>query len=57
MGTEGPGEDDMTLSDLFEAVQHVTDDDREAVALVNHLLSTGRVKRDVVERVPERSGR
>ncbi|MGH0035013.1 MAG: hypothetical protein ACQGVK_08285 [Myxococcota bacterium] len=39
----------MTLSDLFEAVQRVTDDDREAVALVTHLLSTGRVKRFLEE--------
>lgn len=36
----------MTLSDLFEAVQRVTEDDREAVAIVTHLLSTGRIKRD-----------
>jgi hypothetical protein len=45
----------MTLSDLFEAVQHVTKDDREAVALVAHLLSTGRVKRDAETR-SERGG-
>jgi len=34
----------MTLRDLIEAVHRVTDDDRQAVAILRRLLSTGRVR-------------
>ncbi len=36
----------MTLQDVFEAVHKLTDDDREAVAIVARLLESGRIRRD-----------
>jgi hypothetical protein len=44
MGCQGFVEDSVTLGDLIEAVVEVSEDEREAVAVVVHLLESGRVR-------------
>jgi hypothetical protein len=39
-----PGCDDYTLLELIEAISEVTEDDREVVATVLHMLASGRVR-------------
>ncbi|MCH2169275.1 hypothetical protein MK489_00710 [Myxococcota bacterium] len=42
----GGTEEQLTLLELIEAVGEFADNDREVVATVTHMLSTGRVKHE-----------
>lgn len=57
MGCQGFGEDSVTLGDLVEAVVEVSEDEREAVAVVVHLLESGRVRRSRSSRKARRRAR
>ena len=57
MGCQGFGHDSVTLGDLVEAVVEVSEDEREAVAVVVHLLESGRVRRPRGSRKARRRAR
>jgi len=57
MGCQGLGDDPMTLGDLVEAVVAVSEDEREAVAVIVHLLESGRVRRPRGSRKARRRAR
>ncbi|HVN40609.1 MAG TPA: hypothetical protein VMW19_20785 [Myxococcota bacterium] len=57
MGGQGFGDDPMTLGGLVEAVIDVSEDEREVVAVVVHLLESGRVRRPSGSRKARRRAR
>jgi len=57
MGCQEFGDDSVTLGDLVEAVVEVSEDEREAVAVVVHLLKSGRVRKALGSRKARRRAR
>ena len=57
MGCHGFEDEGVTLGDLIDAVIEVSEDEREAVAVVVHLLESGRVRRPRGSRKARRRAR